>query len=309
MEKLHIAITHNDNYTEYCVVTMTSIIANKGDEDIVFHIIDGGLSEISKKRICEVPNCEIVFDKVDVDMFKNYKKADYYPVQILFTMILPQIVKTDKLLYLDCDLIVNSSLKPLWDMDIEDNYIIGVEDANGVKYAKRFGLQKGSKFFNTGMMLINCRKWIEDNIPERAVEIAIKNTGTPFGYDQTVLNQLFDGKVKFVDLKWNLQYCPINVYPTYSSKEEYKKAIESANIVHFVGDYKPWKQGFSCFSPKQKDFFKYHEMTSYKWENYKKWMLLDKVFSYRGILAYIKRYPLFLFRKNFWGSIIYFLSL
>lgn len=309
MEKIHIAITHNDNYTEYCVTTMTSIIANKGDEEIVFHIIDGGLSEFSKSKIIEVPNCEVIFDKIDMDMFKEYKKADYYPVQILFTMILPSVVNVDKLLYLDCDLVVNSSLKELWNMDIEDNYIIGVEDANGVKYAKKFGLKKESRFFNTGMMLINCKKWRDDFIPARAVQIAIDNTGTPYGYDQTVLNQLFEGKVKYVDLKWNLQYCPINVYPTYQSKKEYKNAIKAANIVHFVGDYKPWKMGYSCFSPKQKDFFKYHKMTSYKFKNYTLWALKDRLLSYRGVLAYIKRYPLFLFRKNFWGSIFYFMFL
>lgn len=309
MERLHIAITHNDNYTEYCVTTMTSIVANKTDEEIVFHIIDGGLSDFSKQKILEVPNCEVIFDKVDMEVFKKYKQADYYPVTILFTMILPDVVKVDKLLYFDCDLVVNSSLKELWQMDIEDNYLIAVEDANGVKYAKKFGLKKESKFFNTGMMLINCKKWRENNIPKRAVEIALEKTGTAWGYDQTVLNQLFEGKVKYVDLKWNLQYCPINVYPTYKSKKEYKEAIKSANVIHFVGDYKPWKQGFSCFSPKHKDFFKYHEMTSYKWTNYKSWLFWDKILSYKGILAYIKRYPLFLFRKNFWGSIFYFLFL
>ncbi len=309
METIHAAITHNDNYTEYCVTTMTSIVANKTDENIVFHIIDGGLSEASKQKILKVPDCEVVFDKVNTDMFKQYKQADYYPVTILFTMILPDIVNVDKLLYLDCDLVVNSSLKELWQMDIEDNYLIAVEDANGVKYAKKFGLKKGSKFFNTGMMLINCKKWRENNIPQRAIEIALEKTGSAWGYDQTVLNQLFEGNVKYVDLKWNLQYCPINVYPTYDSKDEYRNAIKSANIVHFVGDYKPWKQGFSCFSPKNKDFFKYHAMTSYRWKNYKSWLFWDKVLSYRGILAYIKRYPLFLFRKNFWCSIFYFLSL
>lgn len=308
MTDIHIAITHNDAYTEHCVVTMTSIVANKGDENIIFHIIDGGLSEKSKSEILKVPNCKVEFNPVDNNIFKDYKQADYYPVTILWTMILPTLVNVDKLLYLDCDLIVNSSLKELWDTDIGDNYLVAVEDANGVKYAKNFGL-KGKLFFNTGMMLINCKKQLEDDIPNKAIKISMERTGTKFGYDQTVLNQLFEGKVKYTDLKWNLQYCPINVYPTYSSKTDYANAIKSANIVHYVGDYKPWKKGFSCFSPKNKDYLKYHAMTSYKLQNYKMWLLEDKLLSYRGIFAYIKRYPLFLFRKNFWGSIFYFMNL
>ena len=310
MSEIHIALTFNDNYTEYGIVTMTSVVANKNqDENIIFHILDGNLNETSKSNIKKVPNCQVVFENVDMNLFSGYKKTDYYPVEMLFTTILPLVINQEKIIYLDCDLVVNSSLKELWDIDFEDNYICAVEDANGKKYVKNFNMNKNSKFFNTGVMLINSKKWIEDDIPKRAINMAIEKTGTKFGYDQTVLNILFEGKVKFVDLKWNLQYCPINLYPTYESKKEYKNAIKSANIVHYIGDYKPWKLGFSNFSPKQKDYFKYHKMTEYKWENYKKWLIMDKLLSYRGIFAYIKRYPLFLFRKNFWFSMIYYLTL
>lgn len=302
-ETIHIALTFDDNYTEHSVVLMTSILANKGDEKIHFHLLDSGFSDFAKSKILEVKNCEIEFHKVDMEIFKNYKKADYYPVSMLFTMILPDIINTERLIYLDSDMIANASLKELWDTDFENNYVAAVEDANGKKYAKRFGLKKGSKFFNTGTMLINCFKWREDNIPKRAVEISMANTGTRLGYDQTVLNQLFEGKVKFLNLKWNLQYCPINVWATYDEREEYARAIKNPSIVHYVGDYKPWKQGLGCFNPRQNDYLKYHSMTSYAFEDYKKWQFKDNLTSYKGLIAFIKRYPFFFFKKQFWKNI------
>ncbi|MBE7706505.1 MAG: glycosyltransferase family 8 protein [Cyanobacteria bacterium SIG30] len=309
--KIHIAITHNDAYTEHSVTCITSILENS-KEDIVFHIIDGALNDFSKERITEVVkkyNSEVEFNKIDNSMFDGYKKSDYYPVQILWTMVLPDIEdlqNLERLIYLDCDMVIHSSLKELWEMPFDDNYILAVEDANGKKYSRRF-LDGKSKFFNTGLMVINCKKWREDKISEKAVEQAIKNTGTPLGYDQTVLNQLLINHIKFLNLKWNLQYCPLNVWATYDDNIEYKLAIKEPNIIHYVGDYKPWAQGLGCYNPKQKDYFKYHEMTYYKKDNLENWLKKDKMQFYKGIIAFIKRYPLFFLKKMFWKNLFRFI--
>lgn len=306
--KIHIAITHNDNYTKHAVVCMTSICENMKEEEIVFHILDGGLRDDSKQNILTISdtykNTQIQFDKVDNTIFENYKKSDYYPVQMLWTTILPEIPEIkdlDRIIYLDCDLIVTNSLRPLWDMDFEDNYILAVEDANGKKYSKRY-LKNGAKFFNTGLMVINCKKWQENNITSKAIKMALENTGTALGYDQTVLNILFTGKVKYLDLKYNLQYCPLNVWASYDDFDEYRKAIKEPSVIHYVGDYKPWVQGLGCYNPKQDDYLKYHKLTIYKIEDYKKWLIIDKLKFYKGLFAFIKRYPFFFLKKKFWQS-------
>lgn len=305
METIHVAMTFDDNYAEHSVVLMTSILVNKKeDEQIYFHIVDGGLSESTKKMLSEIKNCTVSFYSVDPKIFENYVKKDYYPVSMLYTMILPDIISVDRLIYLDSDMVVNSSLSELWQMPLEDNYVAAVEDANGKKYAKRYNLQDGSKFFNTGTMLINCVKWHENHIPHKAVKMSMENTGTNFCYDQTVLNQLFEGKVKFIDYKWNLLYCPLNVWPTYEDRIQYKNAIKNPSIIHYVGDFKPWKQGLGCFNPKQGDYFKYHKLTSYAFNNYAKWFMQDKIGSYKGLIAFVKRYPLFFLRRQFWKNLL-----
>lgn len=305
MENIHVALTFDDNYLEQSIVLMTSILANKNDDEkIFFHIVDGGLSDFSKEILWNMRNCTVEFHEVPQKLFEAYKKTDYYPVSMLYPMVLPNIIAVDKLIYLDSDMVVNSSLKELWLTDLEDNYIAAVEDANGKKYVKKFGLKKESRFFNTGVMLLNCKKWRENNIPERAVEYSMAHLGTRFCYDQTVLNILFEGKVKFLNLKWNLQYCPINVWATYDNKEEYKNAIKTPSIIHFVGDYKPWKKGLGYFNPKQADYFKYHKLTGYALLDYSAWIEEDKSVSYKGLIAFVKRYPLFFLRRQFWKNLI-----
>lgn len=302
-EKIHVAMTYDDNYAQHSVVLITSILKNKTEnEEFVFHILDGGLSDESKEMLRKLQGCEIQIYQVDKKQFEGYIKSDYYPVSMLWTMILPELIDEDKLIYLDSDIVVNSSLLPLWQLDLEDTYVAAVEDANGKKYAKRYGL-KGSKFFNTGVMVVNCKKWIKDDIPKKAVEIAMKNTGTKLGYDQTVLNRLFEGNIKFLDLKWNLQYCPINIWATYDNKQEYKNAVKNPSIIHYTGDYKPWKPGLGCFNPKQQEYFKYHKLTPYAFCDYESYFKKDKLLFYRGLTAFIKRYPLFFLKKQFWKNI------
>lgn len=300
---INIALTHNDAYTEHSVVLMTSVILNKkDDEEIIFHIIDGGLSAQSREKLLAVRDCSVNFVPFDNKMFEGYKKSDYYPVQILYTMVLPDILPdVEHLIYLDCDMVVHSSLSELTELDLTGMYLAAVEDANGVKYAKRYGLGE-EKFFNTGLMIINCPLWRKDGISAKAAKQAIENTGTSRGYDQTVLNILAKGKVKFLNLKWNLQYCPINVWAYYDDVEQYKAAIKNPNIIHYVGDYKPWVQGLGCFNPKREDYFKYHSETSFAKKDLKGWLKKDKALCYKGLLAFIKRYPFFFLKKRFWRN-------
>src|SRR5574344_1261292 len=217
-ETIHIALTFDNNYLEPAMVMMTSVLMNKkDDEEIVFHIIDGGFTDASKRVISSMENCCIEYHKVDTKIFKNYKRSQYYSVSVLWRLLLPDLVKLDKIIFLDCDLVVEDSLSKFWNIDLEDNYVAAVEDPNGKKYAKRYKFEKGSKFFNAGVLVINCKKWREENIPKRSIKLAMENVGNDLCCDQTILNMLFEKHVKFLDLKWNLEFSPLNIWATYKN--------------------------------------------------------------------------------------------
>ncbi len=302
--EIHIALAHNDNYTEYAVVTVTSICETTRDENLVFHILDGGLSENSKRSISQIAqsykNAKIEFNKIDDTILKKYKISDY-PEYTFWSVLVPhvrEISKLDRVVYLECDVIAKESLKPLWDMDFEDNYILAVEDACGKKYSRKY-LDKKTKFFNTGLMVINCKKWNEENIPERAVYMALKNSRKHARYDKIALNKLFAKKVKFLDLRWNLQYSPMNIWAEYDNFEEYIHAVKNPAIIHFTGTYKPWKKGFSCYLPKQEDYLRAHKLTEFRLDSYATWQMEDRASKYLGFLNIALKHPLFFANKKY----------
>lgn len=303
METIHVALIFDDNYVEHSIVLMTSVLYNKADDEkIHFHILDSGLSNKSKTQIFELKNCEITFHLIKNKVFDDHKKKKNNPVSTLWTTILPEIIKLDRLIYLNTESVVNSSLKELWQTELGDNFIAAVEDSRGKKYSKRLRLNPWSKFFSPGVMVLNCVKCREENISKKAQGVFIRsNKSEP---EDIILNRLFEGKVKFVDLKWNLQYCPIWVFDVCYNPDDYIQAIKSPAIVNYVGDFKPWKKGLGCLNPKQQDYLKYRQMTSYAFKNHKRWELLDKLTSFRGILIFAKQHPFFWANKNFWNILI-----
>ena len=64
--EIHIALAPDDKYTEHAVVCAISVLENMRDSNLVFHILDGGLCEASKRSflvLAEVyKNVQIIFE-------------------------------------------------------------------------------------------------------------------------------------------------------------------------------------------------------------------------------------------------------
>lgn len=298
MKTIHIALTFDDSCIEQSIVLMTSVLSNKGEESIHFHIIDGGISEANKKLLFNIKNCEVTFHFANNKLFEKCKKAKKYRLYKFYKIVLPVVLNFDKLIYLTSEAVVKSSLIDLWNTELDDKYIAAVEHAEGKSLLKKCGLKQRSRFFNTDVMLINCKKWMDDNIPARAVTML----KTKFYDEQSVLNVLFHGHVKILDLKWNLQYCPIIIWPTYNIMDKYMEAIEKPSVINFSNNFKPWKKGLGCFNPRQEDYYKYQKLTSFSLCDYEKQKFLDKLMLIRGLLLFVLKRPLFLINKRFWKN-------
>ena len=91
-------------------------------------------------------------------------------------------------------------------------------------------------------MLIDLKKISEDNLCEEMIEYA--STHDCDLVDQDVLNLFCQGKVKFIDNKWNVDVNNIAMkvipYAPAAMWKEYQRNRENAYIYHFAGADKPW---------------------------------------------------------------------
>lgn len=147
--------------------------------------------------------------------------------------------KSDRCVYLDCDLIVNRDIDPLLNA-LEDRILLCC-DGVGVRHASldhelfaAAGLDLNGSCFNSGVLGINLKKWREDNAFGKCEVVASRYPGMFKSADQALLNVAFHDQFLALGDEFNTALYPSN--PPVEQME--------SRIYHFVGSPKPW-EGFA----------------------------------------------------------------
>lgn len=277
VNKITICMATDDNYTQHAAVTIASILKNADSCDkIRIYILHKGLKQENIERLNKLQKIrkfDLVFRKLDVSKLKNFRIVnDHLTIETWFRIFIPELCfdAGDKLLYMDVDMVAESSLKDLFSMDMGDNYVAVVDDFTGVssEYKKQvLRMDEDSRYFNAGMILFNLKKCIEDKIFEKAIDFWNKYHSVIKFEDQDVLNAVCFPKRLFIHPKFNMQNITMrNVYDKryhgIYNKDEVKEAINAPVIIHFASIGKPWK--FWSNHPYRSEYYKYLKFTEWR---------------------------------------------
>ena len=131
-------------------------------------------------------------------------------------LLLPELLphSTKRILYLDCDILVNKPLMPLWQTKILPHHVVaaaqdsnawtvGCEWGGGVPNYAEFGMEKDAPYFNSGVLLIDLEKWRNQDISTHVVRINTENQSYVRWLDQYGLNVALHNKWTLLDKSWN----------------------------------------------------------------------------------------------------------
>ena len=268
---MNILFSSDDNYAQHMGVAIYSVLKHNTDvASIRFFIIDNDISEVNKKKlnalIAKFDNAYIEYipfakwrDSLKLDMAWNISISAYG--RLFVASMLPDSV--DKVLYLDCDMIVCDSLKKLWSTDMGESTIAAVQDAVMDKYKMPVGLSPEDKYFNSGMLLIDLAKWRKDNIEKQCVEFIVQKQGRVIHHDQGVLNAIFRDRWYKLPIEDNLMtihyiFSQAKIRKFFKDQSIFYTDEEVANakcrpvILHFTPSFtsRPWVRG--CRHPLRK---------------------------------------------------------
>ena len=281
---MNIALCTDEKYSFPCGVCVTSILENNKEEGCCIYILTDGLKQETIEKFKQLQNKykqKIDIITINDKLFDGLKISDRFPKSIYYRFLLPQLLNEDKIIYLDCDIIVTSSLKELWDTDINNFACAAVEDqmSDDIIIQNRIGLYKD--YFNSGVLLINLNYWRREQIADKLIEFIRENPEKCIYPDQDALNYILHDKVKFLEYKYNYQelfflekekialhktkwdnLLPNNITPT---------------IIHYTGFIKPWHKG--CPHPYKQMFIKFKANSPWKKEKLRsrhslKWKIL-----------------------------------
>ena len=300
MKEYNICLSCDNNYAQYAGVVIASILLNSDDKSFFnFYILDGNIEQENKDKIeklKEIKNFNLNFISIDENLFEVYKKigthsyislSTYYRLKL--ASLLPDV---DNILYLDCDVIINSNLAELLEIDISEYYAAGVKDiaVNSSGYVPK--LEDGNLYFNAGVLYFNLDKIRKDNIESEFEKYTIENFDKIRVGDQEIINVVCQGKIKELSSTWNVQSS------NFVNRSDYTK---NPNIVHYVGRNKPWK--FGSINYWKNLYFNVLEKTPWAIpsEEINKW---TKENQKQSIINYLKYRPLFFLRPRFYKALI-----
>lgn len=297
MCKINICLACDNNYSKYAGVVIASALANAKPENFLcFYILDGGISQENSEKLLSLKNiksCEINFIKVDdsqFDIYKSLKTHQYVTLQTYYRLKLAQILpKVNRIIYMDCDMIVNDDLEELFNTNLENNVIAGVLDIR-VYWKKSW---KNSKYINAGMILFDLEKFRQENIENIFYEYTKNNFDKIKTGDQDIINFSLEDRVQILPDIWNVQSSNFTNRSSYTSNPK---------IIHFVAQNKPWH--FGSFSYHKKYYFKYLQLTPWTLKENEKdyWYNKNQIAS---LINYIKYRPLFMLRPKFYKALYY----
>lgn len=273
---MNIVLTFDNSYTQHAAALIASICVNCSTP-VCFFIISDFISSENKKHIEDLiykygqDVCFKFFDKTEIKKFpigagtanEYVTLATYY--RLVIADILPQNIK--KVIYLDCDIIVNQDLSDLWNIDMSNVCVAALEEQEklSINAARRLNYSQKYSYFNAGVLLLNLEKIREQFSFCDFVSYINEKQDKIMFHDQDVLNSFFHDSKMFLPLKYNVMDC--FMLKNASIPRRYKqeaKSIMSPSIIHYSGPLKPWH--IECKNPYKYLYYKYLNLTF--WSHY-----------------------------------------
>lgn len=252
---LNILLTLDRNYLSPMQVMLFSLLLNNPGETFDVYVISDDLTEDDlapsaalcarfSSRLHLIPADDALF--ADAPVIRYYSKAMYY--RLLAADLLPQTL--DRVLYLDPDMLIIGSLRPLYDMPMDGMPYAaaihrGLVDLSTPVNRVRLSAYESKGYFNSGVLLMNLPAVRSAVSADDIFRYAQENRSLLILPDQDILNGLYGERILPVDeAVWNYDARKYREYLVASQGElNMRRVMQQTAILHFCGKNKPWEKG------------------------------------------------------------------
>ena len=289
-QNISIAFGLNNQYTYPTLVSIISILENAAPNTFYNFYLLVEKSLFKKENKVKLKHLEDKYDRCKIFIFEltneNFSNANTkrYPMAAYYRLLLAELIKdVNRVIYLDGDTITLTDLSEMYNLEMDNNIILGFVD-NSYEKAEEFGL-KTYKYVTSGVLLINLKKMRKENISQKFFDFIDKNKSKLTQEDQTVINIVLHGRIGLLPPKfgmWNFANRESLINHNKYGNEKLNiqaynentifKAWKVPSILHFVRA-KPWKK---------KTHHTHREFHEKWWEYARKSDEYDNIVKYYG---------------------------
>ncbi len=243
-KEIPVVFAVDDNYAPFLSVALNSILKNVSvDYFLKVYVLNTGLSKANEEKIIEL--AEKYSSDVDVEYIDVTKRLDglaekmhlrdYYTKAIYYRIFIPSLFPNyDKIIYVDCDIVLLEDISELFNVDLGDN-IIGAVHEEAMSSYDCFGYYSEEfldvprlDYFNSGLLVINTKEYKKQNVEKKFIDLMLEHK-FEVAPDQDYLNVVCKGKVKYLDIGWNKTPIPEKAFDDKDLK-----------LIHYKLNFKPW---------------------------------------------------------------------
>ena len=232
----------DNNYAPFVAITLESILENcSKDYFYHFHVLTTDLDKAYEEKLksYESEDVKIEFISLRETLTKikvKFHLRDYYSIETYYRFFIANMYpQYDKVLYMDCDIVVLGDIAELYNNDITNLYLAASQEEVMAEvkvfgdYAEQALGVPVPEYFNAGIMVMNLAEFRKDNIEKKFFEM-INRFRFRVTQDEDYLNVLCKGKTKILDLGWN---------KTAFKNDKFDD--KNLKLIHYKINWKPWK--------------------------------------------------------------------
>ncbi|WP_420348107.1 glycosyltransferase family 8 protein [Pelagibius sp.] len=284
------------SYSQHLAVTLVSLLENNPANafDILAITLNmGGEDEAKLQRIVAGNSrVSLRFQPFDIERYRHFRTDNHISHASYLRIFIPEILPADveRVLYLDCDLVVQADLAPLWASDLGGRTIGAVHNPFFVRHGD-LAMSPGADYFNAGVLLMDLARWRRLGATERLVRFIETHHAHLYAHDQDALNAVFEGDITELPPHWNFQTAMLWCEPEALSMSyrAFRELLLTPGIIHYTTPSKPWH--FQNTHPHKDVYYQYLAKTPYH-------DFRPRDVSLAGVLRRIAQWPQVAFRDR-----------
>ncbi len=267
MKPLTIVVACDNHYIILLAALIKSIEDNLAEgKTIEIYIIEDNVNNANKQKLQQSINTTVtsliwkeMASVIPVGMKLPLDRSSY-PLSIYMRLFIPYFIATeiDTVLYLDVDMIVQKDISALFEIDLTNYVVAAVLDPRiitfdnswgGVLNYQELGLPGTTRYFNTGLLVMNIKLWREQAVTEKIIDCIEQHKKFANYPDQYGLNVVLADKWLELNSLWN----------HFSTIE----TSETPYLIHFV-ERKPIYKAYNYSETFKQIFYSYLKQTAWK---------------------------------------------
>lgn len=251
-DPINILVTIDRNYIRCFGIMLYSLLRSNPNENFDVYIMNTALTDedVSLPRRIIDGRGSIRLVRVAEDGLGSAPTTDRYPREMYYRIFAAEYLprRIDRVLYLDPDIIVNGSVRELYDTPMGDAFFAAASHIGNLLHffnELRLDMDEESPYINSGVMLMNLRLLRDEQETEKVYDYIDAHKGKLFLPDQDIISGLYGDRIIPLDpYRYNMTERLLLFRKPGSDCPDLDSVRNTAVIIHYCGRNKPWHKNY-----------------------------------------------------------------